>query len=66
MKNCPGNGVSNIVLNRAHPRGARWACLNKMSSKVTEASIRALAEGALESKENANNLVDLLDYLQVS
>ena len=36
-----------------------------MSSRVTEASVRALAEGVKESKENANNLVDLLDYLQV-
>ena len=36
-----------------------------MASRVTEASIQALAKGAIEGKENANNLVDLLDYLQV-
>jgi U3 small nucleolar RNA-associated protein 19 len=35
-----------------------------MASRVTEASIQALAKGAIEGKENANNLVDLLDYLQ--
>ena len=27
--------------------------------------IRALAQGILESEENVNNLVDLLEYLEV-
>ena len=49
------------TLNRAHPRGARVGVVT-MSSR---AGIRALAEGVRESKENANNLVDLLDHLQV-
>jgi hypothetical protein len=36
-----------------------------MSSKVTEASIRALAQGVKESEEHVNNLVDLAEHLQV-
>ena len=36
-----------------------------MSSKATEASIRALAQGVRESEEHVNNIVDLAEHLQV-
>lgn len=46
-------------------RGRVRNCIKMSKKKVKEADILALAEGVLESKENTNNLVDLLDHLQV-
>lgn len=37
-----------------------------MATKVTEASVKALAQGVVESEECVNNVVDLLEHLQVS
>ena len=46
---------------RAHPRVAFESAV--VMSAGTR--IRALAQGVLESEENVNNLVDLLEYLEV-